>query len=476
MLLNIIRKELLDHFLSLRFAVACLVCLVVSLLSSVLLVRDFRDARATYHFNRMLHHEEVLERTGIWSLSEGTTVDRPLNSMNILVRGLGNELTESIRVESHGRLQFAEVFEQNPVVPLFPEVDFVFIVGIIMSLLALAFSHDAVSGERQSGVLKLVMSHSVPRGLLLAGKWIGGYTALVVPFLVAFVGGLAVLGVAGEEMGTDEVAAFLATIFVALLYLAGIYSLGLFFSCRTDHASTSITVLLLVWAALVLAVPNLAPHVASRLLPVPSRQSIDREKAAVDREADRRYQEFLEAEQARAGRHDVWNDEEIDRKLKAAYKELHAEVHKVEESYAAKVQAQTRWSGIIARLSPLTSFNLAALGLGAAGIEQERVFVDGLKKYSTTWAEYEAEKSSERDRLQEEIGRRVEAGQDADDLRRQLEQFENMDFSDYPRFEFQYMSLRERLSLVYADVLLLILWGVLFFLLAFVSFLRHDLC
>ncbi len=476
MLLHIIRRELLDHFLSLRFAVASIVCLVVFLLSSILLVRDFQDARTTYHFNRTLHHEEVLGRTELWSLSEGTTVDRPLNSMNVLVRGLGNELTESIRVESHGRLQFPEVFEQNPVVPLFPEVDFVFIAGIIMSLLALAFSHDAVSGERESGVLKVVMSHSVPRDLLLAGKWIGGYTALVLPFLVAFVGGLVVLGVAGAEMGTNEVAAFLAIYLVALLYLAGIYSLGLFFSCRTDHASTSITVLLLVWAALVLAVPNVAPHVASRLLPVPSRQSIDREKAEVNREADRKYQEFLETEQERAGRHDVWNDEEIDRKLRAAYEELHAEVHRVEERYAAKLQAQTRWSAIIARLSPLTSFNLAALDLAAAGIEQERAFVEGLKSYSTTWEEYRAEKSAERNRLLEEIGRRVEAGQDADDLRRQLEQFENMDFSDYPRFEFHYMSLWERLSLVYADVLLLILWSVLFFLLAFVSFLRSDLC
>ena len=44
MLFHIVRKELLDQLLSLRFAIACVVCLVVFVLSSLVLARDYREA------------------------------------------------------------------------------------------------------------------------------------------------------------------------------------------------------------------------------------------------------------------------------------------------------------------------------------------------------------------------------------------------------------------------------------------------
>ena len=477
MLLHIIRKELLDQLLSLRFAIACVVCLVIFLLSASVLVRDYREARSTYNMNLVLHRNEVLQRSEAWSLWQGVTVDRPLNSMGVLVRGLSSELTESVKLQPGGRLQFPEMYAQNPVVSLFPVVDFVFIVGIIMSLLALAFSYDAVSGERESGVLKIVMSYSVPRDQLLLGKWIGGYAALAIPFLASFLAGLVVLGlfVAGD-MGLDQVLAVLLLLGVALLYIAGIYSLGIFVSCRTENASTSITVLLLVWVATILAVPNMAPYITSQLLPVPSRQSVDREKAEVQRQVSGKFQEMVKEEQERTGRENVWSDEDFRDRIEAAQEESRAQMQKIEDSYVAKVQEQTRWSGIVARLSPLTSFNLAALDLGAAGIEQEVGFVEALKNYTTTWEEYSQEKRAAFEKFQMEWQRRQEAGENADfeEYQRQMEQFQNMDFSDYPRFQFQYMSLADRLSLIYTDVLLLVLWNVLFFLLAFFSFLRYD--
>ena len=192
LLAQIIRKELLDQLLSLRFATACVVCLVVFLLSSIVLTRDFREATSTYNMNRVMHRNEIQQITEVWRLNQGIMVDRPLNAMNILVRGLTPQLTESIKVQG-GRLDFPDSYEQNPVIPLFPAVDFVFIVGIIMSLLALAFSYDSLSGERESGVLKLLMSYSVPRDVVLMGKWIGGYLALITPFVAAFLIGLLVV-------------------------------------------------------------------------------------------------------------------------------------------------------------------------------------------------------------------------------------------------------------------------------------------
>ena len=56
----------------------------------------------------------------------------------------------------------------------------------------------------------------------------------------------------------------------------------------------------------------------------------------------------------------------------------------------------------------------------------------------------------------------------------EMEQFNNLDLSDAPRFHFSFMPVRERLAEIYGDLLLLALWNVVFFMLAYLSFLRYD--
>jgi ABC-type transport system involved in multi-copper enzyme maturation permease subunit len=474
MLAHLIRKELLDQLLSLRFAIACAICLLAFMLSSLMLSRDYREAMSTYNMNLVVHRNELLQRTEVWSLYQGLVVDRPLNVMYVLVRGLVPELTESVRIQEGGRLDFPESYELNPVIRLFPEVDFAFIVGIILSLLALAFSYDAVSGERESGVLKLLMSYSVPRDLVLLGKWIGGYLALVAPFLLAFLAGL-VLAVLFPQVAPtlESTLSILGLLVLALLYLGAIFSLGLFVSCRTGLASTSITVLLLTWVVLILALPNMAPYVTSQVFPAPSRESVDREKQEVQQEGGRKIQEMVREEQQRTGKQMVWADEAFRAKLEEFQKDLQVQMQKVEDGYLATMRMQTRWSGIAARLSPLTSFNLAALDLSAAGLAQETRFVDALRTYGQTWQAYSKQKREALERFYAEKQKQSKDGR-ISITPEEMAPFNKMDLSDYPRFKFEFMGFVDRLGAVWVDVLLLGLWNVVFFMLAYLSFLRRD--
>jgi len=472
MLLHIIRKELLDQLLSLRFAIACGVCLLVFLLSSIVLTRDYREAMSTFNMNKIMHRNELQQRTQVSSLFEGVTVDRPLNIMNTLVRGLSKELTESVRVQPGNRLAFPEGWEQNPVLPLYPAVDFVFIVGIIMSLLALAFSYDAVSGEAESGVLKLLMSYSAPRDLVLLGKWIGGYLALIAPFVVSFVLALIVILLFPEvQSDINSWLAILALFALALLYLAAIYSLGLFVSCRTRLASTSITVLLLAWVVLILAVPNMAPYAVGQFVSIPSRDEIDREKQAKERELSDRHQRIVKEEKERLGTDDIWQDEGFKKRQQDMSEEFKDEIQKIEDSFLKQMNRQTRLSGIVARISPLTTFNLAAFDLAAVGIAQEEEYVEALKAFSGTWQEYSEEKQKAwREFLERQRSEEGSVSINAGDM----EPFNNLDLSDAPRFDFSFMPIGDRLSVVYGDLLLLALWNVVFFMLAYLSFLRYP--
>jgi hypothetical protein len=210
----------------------------------------------------------------------------------------------------------------------------------------------------------------------------------------------------------------------------------------------------------------LVPYITSQLLPTPSRQSIKREKAGIRQQAERQQEEMVH--QQSQDNDNIWEDKDFRDKIETLWKEAAANEQKVEDSYLAQMQIQTHWSGMVARLSPLTSFNLAALELGATGIAQEVRFVDALKTYSKTWKKYVAGKKVSFEKFLEETndGRNTT---DAD-----WERFKNLDFSDYPRFSFQYMGFKDRLAQIYVDVLLLAVWSIAFFMIAHLSFLRYD--
>ena len=471
MLLHMTRKELLDQMLSLRFAIACIVCLLVFLLSFGLMTKDYGEAISTYNMNKTMHRNELLQTTEVWRIGQGVVVDRPLNLMSILVKGVAGGLTESVQVRPGNRLEFSKATEANAVAALFADVDFVFIVGVIMSLLALAFAYDAVAGERESGVLKLLMSYSIARDRVILGKWLGGFLALVGPFTLAFLAGLLLAILMPEVDPTaEDTLSILALFGTALLYISAIYSLGILVSCRTQTASTSITVLLLIWVALILAIPNMAPYAATQLMPIPTRDSVDREKKELRVAQQRKMEELVKAEQERTGTQEVWQNTEFREKMTAARGNVEEEVQKLDDEYTARVQAQTTWSGFAARISPVTSFNLAAYDLTAAGIAQEAQFIEALKSYSGTWEEYSNHKQAAFRKWMEEqqsAGGRV-------NFRGARDEFA-VDLSDYPRFEFEYMSFGDRLHLVRLDILLLALWNIALFMLAYVSFLRYDI-
>ena len=47
--------------------------------------------------------------------------------------------------------------------PNISQVDWAFIIGYVLSLIALLFTFDAISGERERGTLRLMLANSIPR-------------------------------------------------------------------------------------------------------------------------------------------------------------------------------------------------------------------------------------------------------------------------------------------------------------------------
>ena len=454
MFLHLVRKELLDHLLTLRFALACAISLVIILSSVIVLAREYSLAQSDYRTNLSVHKRDLEESRD--PAYRGIKVDKPLNPMQIFFRGVDERLLVTARVSGARELRFEADFEENPVVFLFLPIDLLFFIGIVMSLLALAFSYDSVSGEREQGSLKLLMSYAAPRDVVIGAKWIGGYLALIVPFILSLLCGLvAVVLFPTVELRPDDWVTLGFILLVSLLYLLAIYSLGLLISVRTRLASTSITVSLMLWVLLILIIPNTAPYIAAQIVPVSSFVQVEKQKAQLAAEEQVKFERALDAwseqhpEFQRWGSHRWWANYS---RMQLDHMPRVMDIQdRVNEQFQRSMDAQVRLAQYISRLSPFSSFAYAASDLAGTGIRDRNRFVDQLPAYRREIAEFG-------------LNVFIAANERNDWWTRTVE--------GYPQFVYEESSLSERINWI--DILALAVWNIVFFMGAYISFLRYD--
>jgi ABC-2 type transport system permease protein len=138
--------------------------------------------------------------------------------------------------------------------------DFAFVLVYLMPLVVIALMHDLITGERESGRLRLLMATTSRdaggvwrRRILLRGGLVLG--ALMLPFLA----GAAYAGALGWQA--------LAVAIVAGLYTALWFAISAFAAVRQRSSATSAMLLIGVWIAITLLLPTLANTVINRSVP-----------------------------------------------------------------------------------------------------------------------------------------------------------------------------------------------------------------
>ena len=264
--LHIAAREMKEHILSLRFFLAAMLCFILMVLSAAILAEDTaieREQLAAYVEPEQ--YRQITEWADANSLMNGgLRLTRQPPSLRSLIYGL-SDLSLIAQIKGGNHVLFVRrPLVGNRVHELFSSFDLLFIAGTLLSLVALVLTHDAIAGERDSGVLRLVLSHSVSRGELLLGKWLG--TQAILATIV-----LPCLAAAALVMGTHETSGFqvrdwpkVAGIAAGVLLYTGVFtSLGLFISSSSQTAKSALISSLCAWGAMVWLVPNLCVHLAA---------------------------------------------------------------------------------------------------------------------------------------------------------------------------------------------------------------------
>lgn len=137
------------------------------------------------------------------------------------------------------------------------DLDWVFLIAVVLSLLAIFISHDAVSGEREEGTLRLILAQPVRRSSVLLGSVLGLLAALLIPlFLGLLVSLLIVLASPAYDLSPHDFAGIALVAVLAVLYLALFVLLSVTVSSLTRSSSTALLWLILFWVVLVVLLPG----------------------------------------------------------------------------------------------------------------------------------------------------------------------------------------------------------------------------
>ncbi len=336
---TIVRKEIAANLLSYKFFIVILLASVLIFTSLFVMGRDFRARQADYQLIRPDPGQPIAVL--------------PPNPLSVFAKGLDEAMTRSFEVGLTGIEARTGRGGGNPVFAFFPAPDFVYVVKIVLSLVALLFGFDLVSRERENGTLKLQLANALPRSTLMAGKWLGSLASLAVPFLLVTMIGIALLGLSPSFRLSGGQAVRLAFLLgLSLAYIALFLSLGLFVSALTRRSSSSLVILLVAWALLVFVLPNLGTLAARQLVDVPSVKAL----------AEKRDQ--------------VWSREILlsytDPEGRAPHlAAINDELDRMEEDYRVRFGRLVRLAKTINRLSPAAGFASTATEAAGTGIDEE---------------------------------------------------------------------------------------------------------
>jgi ABC-type transport system involved in multi-copper enzyme maturation permease subunit len=478
---TIFRKELLENIRNQRFLLALSLCVVLIPLGFAVQYTDYEAKDAAYR--DAVRTFEDGHKT-LFDFVQSASMFRPPSPLAPLSAGVEALLPTSIDTvgfigENGPTLAYANTSGLgDPFRFLYGPLDLATIAAVVLSILAVLFAFNGVSGEKERRTLAQVFSNSVPRSTLITAKMAAAFFLIAAAFLVGLLLGALTLALQGFEVWAKSatLVPFLIAAGLSLVFIFVMVNLGLLVSTRSRSSLSAIVTLVMAWVALFMLVPKAAVIASKVARPVKSQQVVDLEKSQVraqlkkegDGEVDKMRQSmpgikdmtmdaFFKA--ALRGKNPLINEyqKRQDEILNSYRERIDAETAKLDAFYGAQREGQTRLARNLSRLSPVSCFlhgvtEIAGTGLAEAG---------RLKENKTVFASL----------LENEISRKMK-----------LLHFGNMAMAGEigretpaPKLVYREGTLRDALPGVWPDMALLVFYGILFFAGAYVSFLRYDL-
>ena len=401
MIWHITKREIYDNLNSLRFALTTVLLLALMVTNAVRHLREHPKRVQEYQnaVTESLNHLTDRADDSLYTLAQygpGNFYKKP-SPLHFCANGGEPLLSDTVEVdeptvfatdsennvilEGIWSLSYPDANLQNKDVgPNVSQVDWAFIIGYILSLIAILFTFDTFSGERERGTLRLMLANSIPRHTVLIGKFLGALLSISIPFILAVLVNLLLISTANTVHLTTEAWGRLGIIFfLALLYTSLFLALGLLVSTRVQRSAVSLMILLLAWVTFVVFMPSTLASIASSFSPVVSFDEFWKQRNPVQEDLWDKYEKW------------VWSEGLDDSTLKGKSKFYTEHVERWERRREERIKyrsSQVHHARAITSISPATLLQHLIEGFAGTGFERHLQFVENTQRYARQFREF----------------------------------------------------------------------------------------
>ena len=401
MIWHITKREIYDNLNSLRFALTTVLLLALMVTNAVRHLREHPERVQRYQnaVTESLNHLTNRADDSLYTLAQygpGNFYKKP-SPLHFCANGGEPLLPDTVKVDEPTvfatdsednvllkgiwSLYYPDANLQNKDVgPNVSQVDWAFIIGYVLSLIAILFTFDTFSGERERGTLRLMLANSIPRHTILIGKFLGALLSISIPFILAVLVNLLLISTANTVHLTTEAWGRLGIIFfLALLYTSLFLALGLLVSTRVQRSAVSLMILLLAWVTFVVFMPSTLASIASSFSPAVSFDEFWKQRNPVQEDLWDKYEKWL------------WSSKLDDSTLRGKSKFYAEHVEKWERRREERIKyrsSQVHHARAITSISPATLLQHLIEGFAGTGFERHLQFVENTQRYARQFREF----------------------------------------------------------------------------------------
>jgi ABC-type transport system involved in multi-copper enzyme maturation permease subunit len=463
---HFIRKEILENLISLRFVLSLLLITLLFTISAFVFVSQYRQELNDYRNETNKNVSAFRECTGSLSdlaFHEQTIWKKP-QTLAFCADGFEQSLPNLFKINVF-KIRRPEVKSRTSfLLPHFIDIDWVFIVSVILSFAALLLTYDAFCGEKEAGTLRLILADSIPRYKILLGKYAGAMLTLGIPLLIGLFLNLIILTSSSIIIiGSGEWLRILAVILLSILYLSIFALLGMFVSSRMAHSANSIVILLLLWVGSVILTPGLGKIFSATSGEMPS----ETELARRIREAENQIHENREKYGANASIVDERGHYVNPKATARLFNTITESRNRIFEDYMNLMIAQVNTGRRFIRISPTGTYQSASETIAGTGVSRFWYLYRQVRIYQKTLREWVLSTDQKDPESHHALFDRQGDG------RPYISQ-KSIDFNIVPKFQERDPKFSQSLRLAIWDIGTLLLVNLGLFAASWVSFMKYD--
>ena len=394
MIWHIIKRELYDNLNSLRFALATALLFVLMLVNAVTYIQEHPVRMQKYHEATTESLNTLRSRTDLFGIAQEGPGNLYKKPSPLYFCAEGGDLflsdfvygTPTVQITNNLKgfwsLHYPGAFPNSSNIrPATIKVDWGFVIGYILSLIAVLFTFDSISGERERGTLRLMLANSVPRHTVLIGKFLGALVSISVPFMVSILMNLLVISTSSNvHFGTDTWNRLLIIFFLAILYLCLFLALGLLISSFVQNSGASLVILLLTWCTFVVFIPSTLASIASGFSNPMTYDEFYKRQRQNQKELRDEYVALLQEIRG-------FPDKKIQLDSEYVTKGTEQEERLTQEHLTQQI-AQIQLARSVTRISPVTLIQYLLEVFVGTGFERHQQFLENVQRYAREYREF----------------------------------------------------------------------------------------